>query len=57
VITCQADVEEPFIITKVQVDLSPVIEDINLSVLERVHGTSIDVQVRVYLYRGDIKTP
>ncbi len=47
----EVDVQKPFVVAQVEVDLSPVGEDEDLPVLGGVHGAGIDVQIRVDLHR------
>jgi len=47
----EADIQEPFVVAEVQVDFPTVGEDEDLTVLGRVHGAGIDVEVRVDLDR------
>ena len=49
VFTCEVEVHEPLVVPEVQVDLASVVEHIDLPVFEQVHGTRVDVQVRIYL--------
>src|SRR5690606_14491617 len=49
----EVDVEEAFVVPDVEVGLRPVLGDEHLPVLERVHGSGIDVEVRVELLHGD----
>ena len=56
VVPRQSDIQEPLVVTKVQVDFSPVIEHKDLSVLEWAHGPGIDVQVGVNLDRSDAQS-
>src|SRR5690606_29035920 len=45
----QVDVKEPLIVTDVEVGLGTIIGDENLAMLERVHRSRIDIEVRVEL--------
>ena len=53
----QAGGGEPLVMAEVQVGLRPVIQDKDLAVLERVHGSGIDVDVGVQLLQGDGEAP
>jgi len=53
----EVDVEETLVVADVQVGLGAVVGDEHLTVLERVHGARVDVQVRVELLHGDPQTP
>ena len=49
----QALVDEPFIMAKVEIGFRTVIRDIHFTVLVRVHGPRIDIQVRIeFLHRN-----
>src|SRR5690606_22727208 len=52
----QVDVEEALIVADVEVGLGAVVGDEDLPVLEGVHGSRIDVQVRIQLLHGDPQT-
>jgi hypothetical protein len=54
--TWEVLVDEPFVVTEVEVGLAPVVGDEHLTVFERVHGARIDVEVRIELLHGDAKT-
>ena len=49
----QVDVEEPLVVPDVEVGLSTVIGHEDLAVLERVHRSGVDVQIRVELLHHD----
>ena len=49
----QVAVEEPLVVTDVEVGLGTVLGDEDLTVLERVHGARIDVEVGVELLHDD----
>ena len=53
----QVDVEEPFVVTDVEVGLGPVVGHEDLAVLERVHRARIHVQVWVELLHDDPESP
>ena len=57
VIRRELDVEEPLVVPEVKVHLTPVGKDIDLAVLGGVHGSRIDVQVRIDLHRRDRVAP
>ena len=46
-------VDEPLVVTEVEVGLSPIVGDEHLAVLERVHRAGVDVDVRVELLHRD----
>jgi hypothetical protein len=46
-------VAEALVVTQVEVGLGPVLGHVDLTVLERVHGSGVDVQVGVELEEGD----
>lgn len=48
----QALIEEALIVADVEVRLSAVVGHKDLTVLERVHGAGIDVQIRIQLLHG-----
>ena len=50
-------VDEPLVVTEVEVGLGAVLGDEHLAVLERAHRAGVDVQVRVELLRPDAKAP
>ena len=49
----QVDVEEALVVADVQIGLRPVLGDEHLTVLERVHGAGVHVEIRVQLLHGD----
>ena len=49
----EVDVEEALVVPDVQVGLGAVLGDEDLTVLERVHGAGVHVEVRVQLLHGD----
>ncbi len=55
VIACEAHAQEALVILEIEISLAAVIEDVGLTMLEGVHGTGVDVQVRINLYGGDAK--
>ena len=55
-VAAEVDVEEALVVADVEVGLRAVVGDEDLAVLERVHGSRIDVQVRVELLHGDPET-
>src|SRR5271157_414587 len=58
VVSCgKVYVKESFIVTEVEVHLAAIRQDENLPVLGRVHGTCIDIEIRVNFYGGDAITP
>ena len=52
----QIGVEEPLVVTEVEVGLGAVVQDEDLAVLERVHRAGVDVHVRVELLEDDLLT-
>lgn len=52
----QLGVEEALVVTDVEVGLRPVVGDEDLTVLERVHRSGVDVEVGVELLHGDPQT-
>src|SRR5690606_3541046 len=52
----QVDVEEALVVPDVQVGLGAVVSDEDLTVLERVHGARVDVQIRIELLHHDAQT-
>ena len=52
----QIVVEEPFVVSNVEVSLGPVVSDEDLAVLKRVHGSRINVEVRVQLLHRDAQS-
>ena len=44
---------EPLIMAEVEVRLRPVVGDINLAMLKRVHGAGIDVDIGIEFEEGD----
>ena len=50
-------VDEPLVVAEVEVGLATVVGDEDLAVLERVHGSRIDVDVRVQLLDQDPESP
>lgn len=49
--------DEPLVVAQVQVGLGAVMGDEHFAVLERAHGARVDVDVRVQLEHGDLKSP
>ena len=52
----QVGVDEPLVVTEVEVGLGAVIQHEDLAVLEGVHRPGVDVDVRVQLLDGDLET-
>ena len=46
----ELDVEETLVVTEIEIDFAPVLEDKDLAMLGRVHRPGIDIQVRVDFY-------
>ena len=55
-IPSQFDIEEPLVVAHVEVGLGAVVGDIDLTVLERIHGAGIDIQIRVEFLHRDAQT-
>uniref|UniRef100_A0A6J7NQU0 Unannotated protein n=1 Tax=freshwater metagenome TaxID=449393 RepID=A0A6J7NQU0_9ZZZZ len=53
--TVEVLVNEAFVVPEIKVCLATVIGDVHLAVLVRVHGSRIDVDVRIELLHGDPK--
>ena len=53
----QVDVDETLIVTKVEVRLSTIVRDENLTMLIRAHRTRVDVDIRVKLLDRDLEPP
>ena len=53
----QVGVQEPLVVTDVEVGLRPVVGDEHLAVLERVHRPGVDVEVGVELLHGHAQPP
>ncbi len=51
----QVVVEEPLVVSEVQVGLGAVVQHEDLAVLERVHRAGVDVDVRVELLDRDLQ--
>lgn len=49
--------DEPLVVAQVQVGLGAVVGDEHFTVLERAHGARVNVDVRVQLEHGDLKSP
>ena len=47
--SCRGDVQKPFVVSKVEIGLCPVIGHVHFPVLERVHRAGIDIEVWVEL--------
>ena len=50
----QAFIDKPFIVSQIQVRLRPVVGDKNLSMLDRVHGARIDVDIGIKFLHGHL---
>ena len=48
-------IEEPLVVSEVEIGLGPVIQDEDLAVLERVHRPRIDVDVRIEFLEDDLE--
>src|SRR5450759_2946116 len=55
VFPCQFNIKKTFIIAKIKINFSPILEHKDLAVLVRTHGSCIDIDVRVDLYCCNIK--
>ena len=51
----QVLVDEPFVVTEVEIGFGTVVGDVDLAVFDRVHRARIDVDVRVELLHRDPK--
>jgi hypothetical protein len=49
----ESRVQEPFVVADVQVRLRAVVGDEDLTVLERVHGARVDIEVRIEFLHGN----
>src|SRR5659263_704882 len=47
-------IEEPFIVSKVEINFGPILEHEYLAMLKGAHGPCIDVYIRIYLYRRNV---
>ena len=54
-ITTQRFVDEAFVVTEIEVGLTPVVSDENFAVFERIHSAGIDVEIRIELLHRDSK--
>ena len=52
-----ARAHEAFVVAEVQIGLGAIFGDEHLTVLERAHGTGIDVDVRIQLHHVDGQRP
>jgi len=50
-------IEEPFVMTEIEIGLRPVVGHIDLAVLEGVHGSGIDIDVRIEFQDGHVEAP
>ena len=53
--TRQRNVDEAFVVTEVEVGLALVVGDEHLAVLERVHRSGVDVDIRIELLHRDVQ--
>ncbi len=49
-------VGEPFVMTKIKVGLCPVVQDVNFAMLERIHRSRIDIEIRIELLEHNAQT-
>ena len=47
---------EAFVVTKIEISLGPVFQDVDLSMLVRAHRARVDVEIRVKFHQGDFET-
>ena len=52
VVSAQSGMGKPLIMSEIQIRFCPVIRDINFSMLERVHGSGVNIDVRVQFLYG-----
>ena len=52
----EVGVEEPLVVAEIEIGLGAVVEDEHLAVLERVHRSRVDVDVRIELLDDDLQT-
>ena len=45
-------VREPLVVAEIEIGLGAVVGDENFSMLERAHGTGVDVEVRIEFLQG-----
>ena len=53
----KVDIQKTLVVTNVEVSFCPIIGHEHFTVLERVHGPRVDVQIRVKLLHDDLDTP
>lgn len=51
------DVKKAFVVAEIEVGFRPIIGDVYLTVLERVHGTRIDIEIRIEFLNSYAKSP
>ena len=54
--SCQDAVGEALVVAKIEISLSAVVEHINFAMLERVHRSRIDIEIRIELLENDAQT-
>ena len=55
VLACQSQGGIPLIVAQIEVGFRPVLRDVDLSVLVRIHGARIDVDVGIELEERDLQ--
>ena len=56
-ILCETFVDEALVMAEIQIGFRTVIGDKYLAMLDRVHGSGVDVDIRVKLLHGDVVAP
>src|SRR6056297_2973903 len=50
-------VEKPLIMSEIEVGFCPIVGHVNLSVLKRIHGPGIDIDIGIEFQNGHIQPP
>ena len=55
VVSCEGDIEVALVVAQVEIDFSAIVQDVDFSMLFRVHGAGVGVDVRVDLDARDLQ--
>ena len=56
-ILIQTFVDEPLIMPQIQIRFRPIVSDEHFPVLDRVHGSGVDINIGVKFLHGDLEAP
>ncbi len=54
VVASEFGIKEPLVVAEIEIDLAAILQHKDLAVLERAHGSGIDIDIRIDLDRGHL---